>query len=352
MKGKDYKDYKIEDFLQDKFFRNWVRNPDTQSDSFWRSWIENHSKQAPIIAMAKEIILSINIEHYKSIAPTQEEFEDVFHNILEDKHSQYEGDKYHLKEKRKFYWLKIAAGCLLISLVGYSLLQTFFDRSNEVIKNELVVVKDNPKGQKSTIGLEDGSIVRLNANSKIIYPATFDKENREVELIGEAFFEISKDVNRPFTVITGELRTTAIGTSFNIRVDDMSSHVSVSLLTGKVVVENFLEGLSLELNPMEMATFNKRRNEITKKKFFYEQEIGWKDGILVFKEADLSQIVEKLENWYDVEIKIEEEVNLETRFNGKFDNNSLAYILKALAFTSDFDFEINGNSVSLRNKIK
>jgi len=351
MKDKYYKDYKLEDFIQDKFFRNWVRNPDSESDYFWISWIENHTKQAPIIAMAKEIILSINIKHYKSIAPTQEEFEVIFHNILEDKHSQNVGDKYYIKEKRRFYWLKVAAGLLLISMVGAAVLQTFFYRPNEVIKNELVV-KDNPKGQKSTIGLEDGSIVRLNANSKIIYPATFSKESREVKLIGEAFFEISKDVNRPFTIITGELRTTAIGTSFNIRVDDMSSQVTVSLLTGKVVVENTLNGLSLELHPMEMATFDKRSNEITKKQFYYDQKIGWKDGILVFTEANLDQIVERLENWYDVKIKIEKNVKLERRFNGKFENNSLEYILKALAFTSDFEFEINGNSVSLRSKIK
>ena len=97
------------------------------------------------------------------------------------------------------------------------------------------LTKSTERGQKATITLSDGSTVRLNSESSITYPESFAEEIRELELVGEAFFDIKKDQDRPFIVSSHKIETTVLGTSFNINAYD-STAVSVALVSGKVKV--------------------------------------------------------------------------------------------------------------------
>jgi len=82
-----------------------------------------------------------------------------------------------------------------------------------------------------------------------------------------------------------------------------------------------------------------------------EQEVGWKDGILIFKNADVNQIASQINAWYGLEVEIEPSKELrDKRYTGKFDNNSLEYVLKAISYTSDLRFEIENNKVKLKQK--
>src|SRR5690606_15794255 len=161
--------------------------------------------------------------------------------------------------------------------------------------------------QRLTFRLEDGSQVTLNANSSLKFPETFSDTLREVILYGEAFFEVASDVERPFVVMAGNVSTVALGTSFNIRNDTSEHKTTVSLATGKVLVQNRKQGedeFNIYLAPGEELDYHAQTKTYTKNHFDYQEKIAWKDGILYFGEDNIDTIISKLEQWYGVSIEL------------------------------------------------
>jgi len=249
---------------------------------------------------------------------------------------------------------KVAASIVLIMSLG---LVVYRQMQIPVEYEEIAMIeKDNPSGRKSTIILPDGSKVKLNAESKLRYHKNFRDDMREVILEGEAFFEVKKDASRPFVVKTGDIATTVLGTSFNIRAYAKSDQIDVAVVTGKVEVKKAAyygneEELIAYLTPNKMASYYRTDRTLSTSSFSMEEMVGWKDGLLIFKNADLTQIADKLKSWYGLEVKIEGGTDLiEKRYTGKFDNNSLEYVLKAITHTSNMSFEIEENKVILKQK--
>jgi len=218
------------------------------------------------------------------------------------------------------------------------------------------VEKSNPIGRKSTIILPDGSKVKLNSDSKIRYAKGFLNGHREVILEGEAFFEVKKDSQRPFVVRTRDVSTTVLGTSFNVNAYAQSDQIEVAVVTGKVEVKKTAyynsdaESIAY-LTPNMKATYQRSERTITTNSFNMEETIGWRNGILVFKNANQKDIAVKLKRWYGIDLEIEGNKEIiSKRYTGKFDNNSLEYVLKAISYTSNIRFEIENNRVILKQK--
>jgi ferric-dicitrate binding protein FerR (iron transport regulator) len=234
---------------------------------------------------------------------------------------------------------------LIVSILGYI--------NYPFASEQLFVVKEATKitepGQKLSFHLNDGSRVILNAGSKLIYPETFNEQERIVHLEGEAFFEVSKDSLRPFRVITGSVVTTALGTSFNINSFSINKEIEVALVTGKVMVtEDKNSTEAVFLMPGEMATYHKGDDSLSKSIYNFKEEISWKDGVLYFKDAGYSEIVRKLELWYGVDI-VENRIPEKTwNFTGTFEDENLVNILNSLQFGHGFKYEIIGKKVELK----
>lgn len=210
--------------------------------------------------------------------------------------------------------------------------------------------KNTEPGQKLSFHLDDGTRVLLNSGSRISYPAKFDSLERKVMLEGEAFFEVSKENNRLFRVVTESFVTTALGTSFNISACKNGEKIEVALVTGKLSVARLSRGIdskSLILNPGEMATVEKRTNTLRKTSFDFEEKIAWKDGKLFFKEADYAEITSRLQNWYGVEIAANKLPGDNWEFSNTFENETLYNILLVLQTVYEFEFTINGKDVKL-----
>ena len=249
--------------------------------------------------------------------------------------------------------IKVAASVLLFGLFAY-----LFDVgvTTDSVKDEGIqelVTKKNPYGQKSTIFLSDGSIIYLNSGSSVSYLKGFKNDKREIQLIGEAYFEVAQDVNRPFTVIAHGVATTALGTMFNVNAYSNNA-ITVSLAEGKVQVEFQNEEDDIQdqyLMAGEQLAYN-RGAKTVKRGSFNPQINGWKDGILYFENASEKEVFEALELWYGLNFLIGEPVKKEWRINASYDNQNLESILTSLGYIQGFDFKIQDKEVLITNKLK
>lgn len=157
-----------------------------------------------------------------------------------------------------------------------------------------------PRGKDYELVLSDGTVVLLNADSKITFPTRFTGNKRTVKLVGEAYFKVSKNKHRPFIVETGNLYTKVLGTEFNLKAYPHSD-VNVTLIKGSVVVN--AEGKEVMLKPGENAEYSENKDiEVTT--VDTEGYIQWKDGYFYFDNVPLIDVVRDLGRWYNVNIEI------------------------------------------------
>ena len=157
-----------------------------------------------------------------------------------------------------------------------------------------------PRGKDYELVLSDGTVVLLNADSKIAFPTRFTGDKRTVKLVGEAYFKVSKNKHRPFIVETGNLYTKVLGTEFNLKAYPHSD-VNVTLIKGSVAVN--AEGKEVMLKPGENAEYSEDKDiEVTT--VDTEGYIQWKDGYFYFDNVPLIDVVRDLGRWYNVNIEI------------------------------------------------
>jgi ferric-dicitrate binding protein FerR (iron transport regulator) len=174
-----------------------------------------------------------------------------------------------------------------------------------------------PAGQRVNLTLADGTVVWLNARSRLTYPAAFVGKERRVSIEGEAYFEVAKDRDRPFIVSSGGIEMKVLGTAFNVSGYSGENVVRVSLLEGSLYVyDKNAPGKNVTLRPREDVTFhgdsmilgNIRGNDC----------FLWKDGIYGFEEESLCNIFKKLELYYDIHIEVKDPALLEWKYTVKF----------------------------------
>ncbi len=233
--------------------------------------------------------------------------------------------------RNQYVMWSAAASIILLCTIGMAL---YFKNVWSFEKQEHIaqIVKTTTFGQKLNIVLPDGSKVKLNAGSKIEYPEHFSDTLREVKLIGEAFFDVVHNPEKPFIVKTGTLITKVLGTSFNIEAYEDLEAIKVTLATGKVALSNNSE--SATLSPSEQAVFNRQKQAIAVRGVNITKYIEWKDGVLRFENAPLKDIVTQLERWYNVDIVLDAEKNQACHFTGTYKNQSLRSVLKSLMFSN------------------
>jgi ferric-dicitrate binding protein FerR (iron transport regulator) len=246
--------------------------------------------------------------------------------------------------------LKLAAAIafFLVASFGIHLLLEGFSTNEVVVQQLETVTKSTNTGQKLKVFLPDLSYAWLNANSSISYEKDFTDSVRKIHLTGEAYFVVKKDAVRPFVVVANNSEITALGTEFNVNAYTRSKHTEVCLHEGKVLVKktDLEEENTVVLQPGEMATIPTDEHYISKS-YYDAMTLGWKNGLLYFKQARFDDIIYELEKWYGVEITYNKRPNTAWTFSGSFDNESLDNVLRIIGFTEKFEFEISGNTVWL-----
>ncbi|QTY27928.1 FecR family protein [Flavobacterium sp. CS20] len=205
------------------------------------------------------------------------------------------------KSKPAFSFRKIAT--IIFLLIGLSGAVAFWF-SNMKLADDVLV--ENNSGKIKNINLPDGSKIWLTTTSKIRYPRKFEENYREIYLEGEAFFEVQHNAKRPFSIYTQDLKTTVLGTSFNISAYPDSENISVTVATGKVSVSRGNERLSL-LTKDEKLTYSHRTNKIHTTQISNPNWNEWKNGQLIFKESNFGEVATILEKRYQVTITFKNE---------------------------------------------
>jgi transmembrane sensor len=265
-----------------------------------------------------------------------------------------------LRRRRSYNW--IAAAAVLILCSSIAIWAVYFRKTaNDLVKytgfeqhtaNGWVYVKTQ-KGITHKINLPDGSFITLDASSNLRYPASFINHKRPVYLDeGEALFEVAKDKTSPFTVYTPKFATTALGTAFNIRSYAKENKVSISLLHGKIKVEDLHPFRKSEpsriLLPHQQVVLNKQSGTMLKNSFDDETPItSWKDGVLSFRDATMDEVINSIENRFNVVIK-NNSSHINWSYTGTFKAQALNDVLKTVCLTEGItSYTIVNNNVTL-----
>lgn len=202
-----------------------------------------------------------------------------------------------------------------------------------------------PKGGEYTVTLSDGTRVYLNAASKMKYPVMFDEEKREVFLSGEAYFEVTKDTNRPFYVITDAMRVKVYGTEFNVNTYSMQG-IQTVLVSGKVGVRGKNSKEEYIMQPSQLAEFSetgvfKGIREVNPVTY-----TAWRNGRFVFEDEGLEEILNRLSRWYNVDVFYSNEKVKEYHFTGHMEKyENMEVILRAISKMVGVHFTVQGKTI-------
>lgn len=338
----NYRNYNLDDFLSDNYFVEWVKNPSPESEYFWKNWMSKHPEKADTVSLAKEIISSLAYEN--EYLPTHSEKIEVLENVIKESSN----DSYPFFER----FVKVAAVALMV--IGLSFWAITRDTNPELVEaTKETIIKTTLYGEKKAIVLPDGTEVKLNYGSRIEYPSKFKEGSREVTLMGEAFFDVKPNPDQPFIITSNNVKTIVLGTSFDVKAYADDDEINVVVATGKVRVQKFDDNSNIEdvmLLPNEMVSLNKITGRLLKEKCDIREFIDWREGKLSIRKASFEEVVEKLKKWYGVDILVSNDLRIEGKYNGEFDNLSLEYVLKGLSFSHMIDFEINDKTVTIKTK--
>lgn len=244
--------------------------------------------------------------------------------------------------------LKVAAVFLLSIVVSYFIFQEFnpSETTDQVYISK--VEKSTSSSQRSRILLPDSSIVWLNVNSRVIFPKVFSEAERNIELIGEAYFEVLPDKDRPFIIKSGDIKTTVLGTSFTVAANPSDKEINVAVVSGEVMVTKQTDSVLLAKN--EKATYSKAANTITHSKI--ENTLlynGWTKKSFQVDNIPMHEFILILEKIYQVEIKMDQSLNY-CVITLEYQNQSLEMLLNMIKDALQVQYEVNGDKVYINGQ--
>ena len=212
--------------------------------------------------------------------------------------------------------------------------------------NELVI----PRGGENTVILADGTTVHLNAGSKLTYPVRFVGKRRLVALEGEAYFDVAEDENHPFVVQTHLGDVIVLGTAFNVNAYIHASVCYTTLVRGKVQF-SAPNVEAITLLPGEQAVVSANGSE--KRTVDLEEYVGWVEGLYVFNNRSLGEIMETFERWYDIQVYYETEDLRNITYSGSLKRyGTINSFLEALELTGDLTYKISGRNILIYGKME
>jgi transmembrane sensor len=263
--------------------------------------------------------------------------------------------------KRPLVWMLVAASVIVV----VSLTWLFLNKNNQAPGNQqTIVASGTQKESRSTMTLPDGSVVRLNAKSRVSYAEGFGKTTREVFLTGEAYFEVTHNEAIPFIVHTEEADIRVLGTKFNVRNYSNEHRMEAALLTGsieltlrtdtkhkillkpsdKIIVKKNADG-DKEIMPsagdkkVELTSIKMQDSVIV--------ETSWLNDKMAFVDKPLSEIALDLERQFDVNIEFKNRAVSGYKYTGVYDEDNAGDILKILQMIKPFQYSVTDRQITI-----
>lgn len=345
--------FNIEDFLVDNTFQLYCAGKDKLCVTYWENYIKAHPEQEATINDAKRLY-GILSGHKK---PLNRQVDLMRERMDFDQESSV------VPIRKPYTWLKIAAAILLISSIGL-----WYYNNTQIVKPiaNLVTKYSTNGAERKKITLPDGTVILLNAKSTLQINKNFSVKNREVTLVGEAFFDVTHDKNNPFKVITSDFNINVLGTTFNVKSYPDEPTSEAVLIKGIIVMESNEDGgNSITLKPSQKVVFYKalpalpgvkksgpivKRPEITINSYTKANdstivEMAWTQNRLEIQDQSFAELKKTLERWYNVEIIFTDTEIEKYHFTATFKNENLVEVLRALQSAEHFTYEIKGNQI-------
>jgi len=387
-----YKDYSVVDFLDDESFLRWLSNPTQEENDYWNGFLKKHPyKKAEIreatlvfnLFSTRENKLALN-EQYDLWKRIQNESkiskQEVFQRFLKyaaiivfvffsgaTSYYLYQ----HTATQNQFQLAEgiPAKGEAMIILSDGSKIpldkqmsEISYSKSGEqlIINNDTIKQKSGSQtesmnkviisyGKKSMILLSDGTKVWLNAGSQLVYPAVFNGKTRQVTLIGEAFFDVTKNPQNPFVVRASDVSVQVLGTRFDVSAYPDDKIVQTVLEEGKVNLKYSAKGILgreyvVEMQPNQMVEFDKTTGEASSKLVDVAKYTSWKDGMLEFEKVDLGRALMQVERFYNVKIHLADPEIGTYKLSGKLDlKDEPEEVLNVIKLTVPIDWQKKSN---------
>ncbi len=230
---------------------------------------------------------------------------------------------------------KIAAVLMLPLLIYTTISLINKDTKEETAWAEIYA----PPGSRTQFQLPDGSKGWLNCNTKLKYPLNF-KQNRHLNLIGEAYFEAAKNKELPFVVSTPNLDVKVLGTIFSVSALEDENTTEVILEEGAVEIVNPGIGLSARMKPNQKFVFDNQDKKFQTTALNAQQYNAWKDGMLIFRNEPLSEVFKRLSRWYNVNILITDDQIKRYKYRATFQNEPIEEVIRLIALTLPIEYKI------------
>lgn len=240
----------------------------------------------------------------------------------------------------KFY--RVAALILVLIGLGVSYLLSDKFGSEELVYTEISV----PRGETKEYKLDDGTRIVLNSGSKLVVPSDFNKGSRCVEMLGEGFFDVTPNPEKPFVIKSEGAQVRVVGTSFNVKAYPEDEYLGVTVSTGKVLVNLSDLDLQLRVTPMEHLTINKKTGNLTKLPLKENNYIKWMDGALHFDKEPIREVIKMINRKYNRNVLLRCK-DCDRLISGTHDNKSLEAVIEAICFTTGLQHKEEGDSIIL-----
>jgi len=276
-------------------------------------------------------------------------------NIADDSQSMIvlsDGSSQVLKKSDSFIDYNSTDGEVIVKNKGQEEIIRNIANKEEAILNQVVV----PFGQRQKILLSDGTLVQLNAGSRLTFPANFTGKTREVFLKGEGFFEVSKNVEMPFIVKTDQIDIKVLGTTFNISAYENEQYVTTVLLEGKVNVvqkDKLFANEKHILSPGQGCFYSVANKHSVVKEVNVNDYILWKSGLYKFSDMPLRDVVSRVCRYYNLNIQIGNEHLSNVLVSGKLVlSDDATQVMQYLSKTVEGQYKISPEGIFIINTIK
>lgn len=322
-------------------------------------WINESEENQQYYRQIRDAWIALSLDH-----PTDNKrMEEVWRKI-QKRSSLKIPDMKMVKKSNTYRFSQILNyAALALLLMGLGALLFYMVGSGKPVTKLMTYAVEAPLGAKAKVTLPDGTLVNLNAGSKLTYTSEYNERERNVLLSGEAFFKVAKDKSKPFTVIASGLKVKALGTSFNVKAYPQDDIIETTLVEGSVKIESKNRANEPKvLMPKEKLTFHKAKNEmeiaqlrsetekpVVEKKTEAREEqklktlesiTSWKENRLIFDNENLNEMVVKMQRWYGVQIQLKASDLTNAHFSGKFIYNETIYqVLDILSRTTPIHYQ-------------
>ena len=356
----NYSHYNTVDFVKDDFFCRWVQNPDKHTNTFWQDFMQNHPEKRTVILEAKSLVKTLGT---MQTTPIDEDasLEKIWSGVeLEIQLSEKPSYWY------RFQW-QLAASVLLLIGLGYWINHyQREDRNYEIpqlanYNKEIEFIENqNTSNQPLSITVSDGSEIVLQKNTRIKYPKVFEKNKREVYLVGEAFFKVKRNPQKPFIIYTKKLITQVLGTSFTIKANPDIEEEKVIVKTGKVSVlaqkqasdRNHTNPNTIIVTPNQEVVYELSKDKLVKKIVELPQILADSSDnqTFIYRNASLASVFSDLEKAYGIKIVYDSKLYEDCTINGNLSDETMFDKLNSISKITGISYQVIDAQIIISGK--